>query len=71
MMDAPLKFVPPGGYRACANCASAKAKCIQPDEGAGKCERCVFLVKARSAAPRACQYPSAGGGDGGRASDGC
>ena len=39
-MDAPnaLKFVPPGGYRACANCAAAKAKCIQPDEG-GRCER--------------------------------
>lgn len=33
-----LKFVPPGGHRACANCSVAKAKCITPD-GATKCER--------------------------------
>ncbi len=44
-MDAILRFVPPGGYRACVNCATAKAKCIQLFENTpgGKCERCVIL----------------------------
>ncbi|KAI6363657.1 hypothetical protein MCOR25_005835 [Pyricularia grisea] len=39
-----LKFVPPGGHRACANCSVAKAKCITPD-GATKCERCQRMNK--------------------------
>ncbi|TLD23744.1 hypothetical protein PspLS_06943 [Pyricularia sp. CBS 133598] len=39
-----LKFVPPGGHRACANCSIAKSKCITPD-GATKCERCQRMNK--------------------------
>ncbi len=40
LMEHTVKFVPPGGYRACSNCAAAKAKCIRPDEAPhGKCER--------------------------------
>ncbi|KAL8377183.1 hypothetical protein RB595_008049 [Gaeumannomyces hyphopodioides] len=40
-----VKFVPPGGHRACANCSISKARCITP-EGATKCERCERLNKA-------------------------
>ncbi|OAA65287.1 zinc finger, mynd-type domain containing protein [Niveomyces insectorum RCEF 264] len=28
-----LKFVPPGGHRACLNCSAAKAKCVFPEDG--------------------------------------
>jgi hypothetical protein len=40
-MEGTLKFVPPGGYRACQSCSQSKSKCIQPEDGVGKCERCV------------------------------
>ncbi|KAL8289469.1 hypothetical protein RB597_001192 [Gaeumannomyces tritici] len=40
-----VKFVPPGGHRACANCSISKARCITP-EGAARCERCERLNKA-------------------------
>lgn len=28
-----VKFVPPGGHRACLSCSAAKAKCVFPEEG--------------------------------------
>ncbi|EFX03347.1 zinc finger, mynd-type domain containing protein [Grosmannia clavigera kw1407] len=28
-----VKFVPPGGHRACLSCSAAKAKCVFPDDG--------------------------------------